>query len=707
MLKYGSFKYKVALFIGKQPDEASLKDIPDPKATLASLIKNLEAGCWMTFLFEVYLNRDQQEGLQVFYSIRSKLIASLLGVSFLVGGVSLFIGGQLLYRAVISEARNRVSLDLNAAREIYLARINTTEVALNITSLGPGFVLEVKRHETAKLVSRLRRLAESASLDFAGIVTNKGATLCRLGPDSIPRETVQTANPIANLALKRKVAISGTVILSQGFLSGENPELADRARIPLLPTPMAAPRAEKEETSGMALAAAVPVFEGGDLLGVIYGGIFLSRSQRIVDTVRDTVFQHETYKGRSIGTATIFLNDVRISTNVLTKEGKRAIGTRVSKEVKEHVLSKGERWTRRAFVVSDWYKTAYEPIEDIFGTRVGMLYVGVLEEPYSEIRRKALSVFILLTVAGMAVAMGLGYILANRILDPVRRLIKASQQVSEGSLSPEIGPISKDELGLLQNTFIDMVAAMGRRREAAEQQILQSEKQAGVGRLAAGVAHEINNPLTGVLTYTHMLLRRKDIGDDIRSDLQKIAQSTERVRKIVKGLLDFSRQTKLDPEPTDVNRLVSSAISLMQNQALIKGVRLKFNPGENPPVLIIDRSRFQGVLLNMIINALDATGPGDSINIYIATGLSASDSGQKGVEIIIADTGSGIPPENLDKLFDPFFSTKAVGEGTGLGLSVSYGIVQRHGGTIRVQSEPGKGTRFFIWLPIKNQPEET
>jgi two-component system NtrC family sensor kinase len=246
-----------------------------------------------------------------------------------------------------------------------------------------------------------------------------------------------------------------------------------------------------------------------------------------------------------------------------------------------------------------------------------------------------------------------------------------------------------------------MVASMVRRRAEAENRLIQSEKQASVGRLAAGVAHEINNPLTGVLTYTHMLLRRKDIEDDIRSDLQTIAESTERVRKIVKGLLDFSRQIKLDKEPTEVNRLVSSAISLMDNQALVKGVTIKFNPGENLPMLTLDRNQFQSVLLNMIINALDATEPGGTINIYTATGLSASDTGHKGVEITIADTGCGIPADNLDKLFDPFFSTKEVGQGTGLGLSVSYGIVQRHGGTIRVQSELGKGSTFFIWIPIE------
>jgi len=636
----------------------------------------------------------------MFYSTRSKLIASFLVVSFVVGAVSLFIGGQLLYKSVLSEATNRVRLDLNSAREIYQTRIKVIRCPSTITTLGSGFLSALKMHDAPELAIRLRRLAQEAELDFAGIVTNEGTTLCRIGPDSIPKEGDQTANPIANLALKRRVAISGTVVLSKEFLSAENPELAERARIPLIPTPRTAPRAEKEETSGMALAAAIPVFDKGDLLGVIYGGILLNRSTKIVDSVRDTVFQQEIYKGRSIGTATIFFKDLRISTNVMTPEGKRAIGTRVSKEVKEHVLTKGKRWTDRAFVVSDWYITAYEPIEGIFGERVGMLYVGVLEAKYADMRSKALSVLVLIIVAGMLLAIGLGYILEKKIMSPVHRLIKAGHQVSEGSLTPEIGAISKGEIGVLQNTFQDMVAAMGRRRAAAENRLLQSEKQASVGRLAAGVAHEINNPLTGVLTYTHMLLRRKDIEDDIRADLQTIAESTERVRKIVKGLLDFSRQTKLDQEPTEVNRLVRSTISVMENQALVKGVSIEFNPGEDLPMLTLDRSQFQSVLLNIIINALDATEPGGSIRVSTGISLSASDAGKKGVEIAIADTGCGIPQEDLDKLFDPFFTTKEVGQGTGLGLSVSFGIVRRHGGTIRVQSEVGRGSTFTIWLPV-------
>ena len=637
----------------------------------------------------------------MFYSTRSKLIASFLGVSILVGAVSLFIGGQLLYKGVLSEATNRVRLDLNAAREIYLARIKAITCPLTITSLEPAFRAALQEREIPGIISRLETVARRGELDFVGVVRKEGDTLCGVGKSSLRCKTVEIDNPIAGLVFDRMVPVSGTVILGREFLSTESHELADRARIRLLPTPRAAPREEEEETSGMALAAALPVFEDGELLGVIYGGVLLNRNTDIVDTVRDTVFQHEIYKERSIGTATIFFNDLRISTNVLTPDGKRAIGTRVSKEVKEYVLGQGKRWTNRAFVVSDWYITAYEPIEDIFGERVGMLYVGVLEQKYVDMRRKALTVLVLIIAAGMALAIGLGYVLADKIMNPVHRLVKASQQVSEGSLTPEIGHISKGEIGVLQNTFKDMVAAMSRRRAEAQDRLLQSEKQASVGRLAAGVAHEINNPLTGILTFTRILLRNKGIGDKNLSHLQKIAESTVRVKEIVKGLLDFSRQTELDQEPAEVNRLIRSLISTMENQALVKGVSIEFNPGENLPMLTLDRSQFQSVLVNLIINALDATEPGGNITVSTGISLSASDTGQKGVEIAITDTGCGIPQENLDKLFEPFFTTKEVGKGTGLGLAVSLGIIQRHGGTIRVQSEVGRGSTFTIWLPVE------
>ncbi|OGP94543.1 MAG: two-component sensor histidine kinase [Deltaproteobacteria bacterium RBG_16_47_11] len=633
---------------------------------------------------------------------------SFLGISFLVCGVALLVGGQLLYKAVLNEANTRISLDLNAAREIYLSRIKGIKVALNITTLGPVFRSALERRDAQKIIPLLTNIAQQTELDFVGIVTKEGKTLCRIGPNSIPKEN-SPSNPIANLALQQRIAVSGTVILNNEILFSENPELANRARIKLLATKKATPRPEIEEFSGLALAAAVPIFESGNFLGVLYGGVLLNRSQDIVDRVRDTVFQHEIYKGQSIGTATIFFKDIRVSTNVLSPDGSRAIGTVASEEVTKHVLTEGKKWTDRAFVVNDWYITAYEPIEDIFGQRVGMLYVGVLEAKYADVRWKALSLFILITVAGMVLALGLGYIIANKMSRPVQQLIEASNQVSKGNLSPEIGPISKSEIGVLQKTFKEMLTSIQerdkRQRVESEIKLLQSEKQASVGKLAGGVAHEINNPLTGIVTFTHMLLRRNDIPEEVRTDLETVAQETERVRKIVKGLLDFSRQTELDREPTDVNRLVRQAITLVENQALIKGVNLTFEPGDGLSMVTLDRNQMQSVLLNIIINALDATDPGGSITITTNIGISTSKPGQKGIEILCTDTGCGIPPENLNRLFDPFFTTKEVGHGTGLGLSVSYGIVERHGGTIWVQSKVGKGSTFKVWLPTEEQSE--
>ena len=303
---------------------------------------------------------------------------------------------------------------------------------------------------------------------------------------------------------------------------------------------------------------------------------------------------------------------------------------------------------------------------------------------------------------GVGLAALVARVLAGRIVNPLTRLIQASQEVSEGRLSVDVGPIASCEIGVLQNNFLSMVEVIRRKRMEAEDRLLYSETQASVGRLAAGVAHEINNPLTGVLTYTQLLLRRKDLSDEVRSDLETVAQATERIRKIVRGLLDFSRQTKLNPQPTDLNGIAFLSIPLMRQQALVKGVEVKFNHAPSLPMLTLDRSQFQSVLLNILLNALDATGPGGRITV--STSLSeSSDQGKKGVAIALEDTGCGIPAEHMGKLFDPFFTTKDVGQGTGLGLSVSLGIVQRHGGTITVKSEVGKGSTFTIWLPLEIQ----
>ena len=634
------------------------------------------------------------------HSIRAKLIASFIGVSLVVGAFSLVVGTHLLDRAVRNEASMRVSLNLNSAGELYRVQTHAIEVALNVTTLGYGFLVALKERDSSDLISRLERMSSYATLDFAGIVDGKGRILCRNRPDTFPGRKKPPSNPIAEFALEKGGSVSGTFVLSREFLMEENPRLAEKARVDVIPTPGAQPVSERAVNAALALCAAVPVVHEGEVLGVLYGGVVLNRDTKLVDTVKGTVFRDEEYKGRSVGRATIFLGDVRIATNVPAQDGGRAIGTRVADEVREHVLENGERWTRRAPVIGDWYITAYEPIKDVHSRTVGILGVGVLDEKYEDVRWNVLSVFTLITALGMLVAAVLGCFVAERIIRPIRRLARASEQVTEGSLTPDIGPVSEGEIGTLQKAFREMVSAMGRRRMESQNRLILSEKQASVGRLAAGVAHEINNPLTGVLTFTHMLLKRKDITEEVRGDLQIIAEATERVRKIVKVLLDFSRQSPPDREKADVNALVSATIALMENQALVKGVRVRFKPGDNLSPVNLDLSQFQSVLLNILINGLDATKSGDGITVTTKSSDWMNNAGQKGVEISAADTGCGIPPEHIHKLFDPFFTTKEVGRGTGLGLAVSLGIVQRHGGSIRVQSEIGKGSTFTIWVPL-------
>lgn len=639
------------------------------------------------------------------HSIRFKLIASLIAVSLLIGLISILVGGNLLYNSVLDEANNRIRQDLNVARVIYDERADSIRLALEVAASVPEFrkALSYKGGFAASEV--LKELSDRLELDFVGVTDAQGRVTGRYRSADQGEKSPSSVNPLVLSVLKNHKTVSGTMVLDHDKLMAENPSLATRANITA--SDQVAMLSTAQQTTALTIGAAVPVFSDGQILsGVIYGGGVLNRETAIVDKIGETVFKNELYKGRNVGTATIFYNNLRIATSVKDRSGKRALGTVASREVTLRVLDQGEKWSNRAMVLNDWYITAYEPITDISGKKVGMLYVGVLEAKYLDLRTKAIAVFSGITLTGVIIAIILGWLFTGRIMSPVSHLLRASAAVSDGNFSPDIGPISRDDIGQLQKNFLIMTEALRERekRQKAESEIrlIQSEKQASVGKLAAGVAHEINNPLTAVLTFTHMILRRKDLPEEVRSDLETVASQTERVRKIVKSLLDFFRQTALKPEPMDVNQLIEESVRFLENQALIKGVNLSFRGDQDLPVFTLDHNQCSSVLINMIINALDATSSGGKIELQTQkttrTGKSGIDN-INGVEIIISDTGSGISPDHIDKIFDPFFTTKEVGKGTGLGLAVSAGIIQRHGGTIRVQSKPESGATFTIWLP--------
>ena len=634
-------------------------------------------------------------------SIRFKLIASLIAVSFFIGLISLLVGGNLLYRSVLAEANDRVRQDLNVARVIYDERIDKVRMALEITALAPGFRAAFSAHNQRVVLKTAGELSRRLNLDFWTITDVGGRVVYRLntGAPANVRPRLST-NPLFLHALEKEEIVAGTIVLEHQKLMDENPALAQQADIHRHPSPENDNLAIRHGTTALAIGAAVPIRDRNGLSGFIYGGYLLNRGTGIVDKIGETVFKNETYKGRNVGTATIFHQDLRIATSVKDAAGNRAVGTLAARDVARRVLGEGDKWTARARVLNDWYITAYEPITDILNHRVGMLYVGVLEAKYRDVRKSAIAVFAAITLAGVGIAIVLGWLFTGRIMRPVSYLIRASEEISRGHFSPHIGPISRDDIGQLQNNFLIMAEALKERedRQKAESEIrlIQSEKQASIGKLAAGVAHEINNPLTAVLTFTHLVMRRKDLPEEARIDLETVASQTERVRQIVKSLLDFSRQTVLKPEATDINRLVEDSVRLLENQAMIKGVTLCVKKDAHLPLITLDQSQCQSVLVNILINALDATDCGGAIGIETRK---ASTEYCEGVEIEVSDTGCGIAPGHMGKLFDPFFTTKELGKGTGLGLAVSAGIVQRHNGTIKVHSKRESGTTFTIWLP--------
>jgi len=231
----------------------------------------------------------------------------------------------------------------------------------------------------------------------------------------------------------------------------------------------------------------------------------------------------------------------------------------------------------------------------------------------------------------------------------------------------------------------------------AKKALIQSEKLASLGRLASGIAHEINNPLTGVLTFSSLLL--EDLKDtEYQEDLDTIVKETLRCRNIVKGLLDFARETKSEMETASINSIISDTLAILEKHINFQNVDIIMNLAEDIPDFKMDINQMKSVINNLAINAADAMPGGGTLNI-----ATKNDTGWDRVKIVIDDTGTGIDEETLDRIFDPFFTTKKAGHGTGLGLAVIYGIIERHRGTIDVKSTVGEGTTFTVMFPLKQK----
>ncbi|MEM9429623.1 MAG: cache domain-containing protein, partial [Pseudomonadota bacterium] len=530
----------------------------------------------------------------------------------------------------------------------------------------------------------------------------------------------------------RKVALAATpdapsahlVLLDGTALRTIAPDLADRAALPLVPTEAARPIQRDVEDRGMVILAAHRASPGN---AVLFGGRLLNRNLDVIDTMNALVYRDEAGNVSRTGTTTLFLEDVRISTNVRLFEGERALGTRVSDVVWHHVMEEGQTWLDRAFVVNDWYISGYVPLTDITGTRIGMLYTGFLEAPFNAERNATIAALVIAFVAVIGLSVPMFLWLARGIFEPLEKMTATMAEVETGTLHARIGPVSgHTEIGAVArhldrlldqvedrdaslrdyadnlNTLVDQrteeLKEANRKLEATFAQLVMAEKLATVGEITAGVAHEINNPVAviqGNLEVVRMGLNAESRAA-LKTELDLIDAQTHRINIIVGKLLNFARPNELSDMAArvDAAKVVEETLILVAPDLRKHKIEIELKHAPCPVFRAVELE-VQQVIVNLAINAAQAMQSGGVLTIETRP---AERSGVAGTEIVVKDTGPGIPADKIEHVFDPFMTTK-LGTGSGLGLSISQTLVTRVGGIIRVENIPSGGAAFFVWFP--------
>ncbi|HEY6873983.1 MAG TPA: cache domain-containing protein [Geobacteraceae bacterium] len=680
------------------------------------------------------------------FPIRLKLTIGTLTPLFVAIFVCWLTGLYLIGSRIVTQAQEKVRTDLNSAREVYRNELEHITDVVKFTGRSPYAAEALKTGDGKALDTLLTHLLRSEQLDFLDIVNAYGQVVFRAGNPS-QTGAYHWSGRFVPAALGG-AEVSGTLVLSHDDIIQENPALAPQVEIQVLATPQARPFTKKAERSGMFLVASAPVRDtSGKVVGALYGGTLLNNNNRLVDKIARILYENVQFEGRDAGTATIFLQDLRIATNVTTRGGKRAIGTLMSEQVYDRVLLNQQRWIGRAFVVDDWYFSAYEPILDIDGQLAGALYVGMPEKPFARIKTRLNLTYAGVLFFGSLIGIALSWKISSRLARPVRELETLARRVAAGEREVHIEVDSRDEIGSLAGELNTMTGALIQREEEirelnrglerkvlertmqleeknlllvkTREELVKVEKLAAVGELAAGVAHEINNPMAIIRGNAELLQMAIPPEDPNREEVDTIAQQVSRVERIVANLLKFARREHRRMGKADLNAILDEILGQIGHQVPLAGITVIRDYAPELAQVDGDAGQLRQVFTNLALNAVQAMPDGGTLRVAtrqvqgsrfevqgseenVERRASNVELDADFVEISVEDTGEGIAREYLSQVFNPFFTTKA--SGTGLGLSVSYGIVKEHGGRITVESEAGKGTAFRVVLPAGASP---
>lgn len=655
------------------------------------------------------------------FRVRLLLLALLpLGVVLpLLLAVLAIWGGDYFDRLLTTKVRTDLAVAHGYFERVTDAVGSSVEGLANSARLGRALVQPADRRAGA-IAELLAEVRLGQRLDFLRFL-------------DVDRSNRVAADwPVIKAALAG-VARTETEIFSAAQLRQIDPVLAERALTPLIATANAQPDQRQMEDRGLMVHSAAAVRDAdGHLLGVLEGGVLLNKNLAFIDRLNDIVYPAGALPVGSAGTATLFLGDVRVATNVRLFEGGRAIGTRVSAAVHAAVLDEGRTWLDRAFVVNDWYVSAYEPLLDSHEQRIGMLYVGFLDGPFAQARQQTFAIVVGLFALAMGVAAIFAVIWARRVFRPIERMHTTMHAIERGDADARVGEVeTEDELGVVAAHFDQLLDRLQAQAEslkrwgdsldakvaertaeleqavadlrAAQSQLVMNEKMAAIGQLTAGVAHEINNPIAVIQGNLDVL--RDILGPaaaPVAPEIRLIHEQVHRIRLIVTKLLQFARPQDYVGylEPVAPAPLIQDSLVLV-GHLLKKGniaIEQHFDSTRN---VLCNRNELQQVLINLMVNAIQAMPDGGVLT------LAAEDWDEAdmpiGLRLAVTDSGPGVSDEDRERLFKPFFTAGKPG-GTGLGLWVSQSLVERYGGKITVDSAPVRGTRFAVWLRFEPLP---
>ncbi len=639
-----------------------------------------------------------------------RVVLVFLFVVLLLGGATVYTGSVLIDHTVRREAQANTEASLRSARTYLDQRLLGLQQVLEAFARRAVVFNSLQDKPTPDIRVTLERDRLHYGFDVLSLCDASGRVVLRTR-HPYSTEGNRALDPVVEKALKGEAA-RGLAVLHADELAQEGDDLPRQAFLPLVETPRAKPRPDAAESRGLMLWAAAPVpGPDGKVLGTVYGGILLNRNWAVVDAIRRTVFGDETYAGKPLGTVTIFLWDARIATNVMTEAGNRAIGTRVAADVYDRVLESGQRWVDRAFVVRDWYITAYEPIRDPRDRTVGVLYVGVLDQKYADLKRQILNSFLTPVILAAIAAIVLAFALTKTITRPVNELLFATRRLAGGDLDHKPRNFrSAPEFGELIEGFSHMADAIGERDLALRQQ--NRELETSNDRLAqlnrnymemlGFVTHELRNRLNNVI-FSAAALRDGYVGpltDKQRETAARVARNARGLEEMIANYLNLSRIEKgemaLNPQLVELRKDVVDPILAQVRGQLDEAKMTVENHVAEGITFEADPSLLRIVLDNLLTNAAKYGRPGGRIEIAAAQTHDA-------VQLAVTNDGEGISPEDLPRLFGKFVrldqpSAKAR-KGTGLGLFICHEIIEQHGGRIWAESQFGQWARFTLSVP--------